>query len=338
MLGFMLQPNLLDSATAGEMEGVVMSMILAVMATIGIAITWATFPQIGNEHTRLAMGAIVSYGWPLCVVWFAWLTSALRPPRKGLKDQLLVVTLQRVGIILAGCWGLYVWQEMVTSPNRFYSAFLPFFALLFGGLPVLGAYWTGLLLTLTIAFECIMRFVPGHEPAWVDDPNYVAESYSSSGSDEGYHASSHVEESAGFAPELATDNSYSDNDTSGDRRYEPMNETAGSIYEGDSKFHAGPPDGRFENGKVYQGKTTHFPEIGSYEAGYIYSAGSFSPMGRYANGRIYSGDSVLPKDQIGRYGGGRVRKGTDIGGDVVAQYEGEDAGGAAAALLMNWLD
>lgn len=302
---------------------------LAVMATIAIVFTWAKFPQIGTEQTTLAMRAIVSYGWPLCVVWFAWLATALRPPRKGLLDQLLGVSVRGVVVILAGCWGLYIWQEMVTSPNRFYSDFLPFFAMVLGGLPVLGFYWGGMLFTLLIVFECLMRFIPGHEFDWVHDPTYVASSYSSGGSDAGFGAASYDNGSAESESELTIERSdsgdaqpvYSSKKTVAERDDDAIAQPGirgQKIYSGTSWFNE-ELNGRVdEEGNLYKG-TNWFTEekIGRIDdEGNIYRGTNWATevkVGRIdKDGTLYKGSNWFTEDKTGRIAeDGTILKGTN---------------------------
>lgn len=112
---------------------------------------------------------------------------------------------------------------------------------------------------------------------------------------------------------------------------------AGILYKGTGVFKD--EIGSYVNGIFYRGTGMFRDEIGSYENGIIYrGTGIFrDEIGSYTNGIIYRGTGIF-RNEIGSYSNGIIYKGTGVFRDEIGSYKGGDAGAAAAAFILLFLE
>lgn len=309
-------------------------LVIPIVITTAFLLTWAAFPEIGDEHTSVALGPWFSYLWPIGLVWFAVL--AVRNTETALQgklDGLPSFAFNTLLILLGATWGFGVWHALITSKSRFFSEFLPFFAVALGGLPVLGCYWGASITTILVFGACVSRFAPGIRPRFVHEPTSTIDySHSSDLSTDHSLASDPPLEFTESVVESEGDEKLDNED-----RDERRSNGAGYLYRGSSTL--GSPIGTYEDGYIYRGSGTIWAPIGMYEDRYIYQGVSSlaAPVGIYEDGYIYRGYTTLGAP-IGIYEDGYIYRGYSTLGAPVGTYEGSDEGAVAASVLLGLLD
>lgn len=141
-------------------------MIFPILIPAAYGFTWLMFPEIGGTGTSLALGPKASYAWPIFFSWYMFVVLfSTDPPAKGETnegaDRSAGTAAKILVVVLIACWGFWIWHAIGTSKSEFVSAFLPFFVMVLGGLPVLIGYWVGMLASVVLFVTCIPRFIAG---------------------------------------------------------------------------------------------------------------------------------------------------------------------------------
>lgn len=127
------------------------------------ALTWAMFPEIGSPRTSIALGPRYSYGWPIFCLWYAVVVALGSSARPGSEDEPSVsyFLFGSCLAVLVSCWGLALYDAMATSDSRFIRDFLGNMGALLVGIPVVGLYWGGMVVSAIAVVVGIPAFLRG---------------------------------------------------------------------------------------------------------------------------------------------------------------------------------
>lgn len=123
-------------------------LVSPITLTAAFAFTWMLFPEIGDVHTPLARGPLLSYAVPMVFPWFGFVMAFnAKIDKKGRYLYTAAATdLNTMSTsVLIACWALAAYYMLDTSPSKFISQFVGSMSALVGGLPVIALYWGGLI-------------------------------------------------------------------------------------------------------------------------------------------------------------------------------------------------